>query len=460
MSGERQLHKAGSSGHGGTMQVQLTPTEIISGPANAHATTLRGRQLLFARIAWLLVALLTIGLYLTSVPIYFAYLVTMCPVSACSNGQLTPDTVRALDALGLSLGFYATYTVALDIVVAGIYSAVAVLLFWRKSDDRMALFAALALLTFGNATFTGSMQLLAEVYPGWWFPVQVVGFIGDVGMLTFLYLFPDGRFVPRWTRWLALLWIAYQVPAYFFPSSPADLSGTWLGQLLFLALIGSGIAAQVYRYWRISSPVQRQQTKWVVFGSAAGISLDLIIVAMALSGVLPWGFEPGSLTYFVVLTGAFLSLLLIPLSIAVAILRARLWEIDILINRTLVYGLLTTMLVLVYVGSIVLLQALFRILTGTDSQLAIVASTLTIVVLFQPLRQRIQTSIDRRFYRRKYDAAQVLAAFSVRLRDEVDLNILTDALLAVVAEAVQPTHVSVWLRTPEQKGTARYRSDR
>src|SRR5207249_9326928 len=111
------------------------------------------------------------------------------------------------DALGLSLGFYATYTVALDIIVAGVYSAVAMLLFWRKSDDRMALFAALALLTFGNATFTSSMQLLAEVYPGWWFPVQVVGFIGDVSMLTFLYLFPDGRFVPRWSRWLAVLWI-------------------------------------------------------------------------------------------------------------------------------------------------------------------------------------------------------------------------------------------------------------
>jgi len=185
----------------------------------------------------------------------------------------------------------------------------------------------------------------------------------------------------------------------------------------------------------------------------------LIIVAVAVSGILPWAVEPGSLTYFVVLTGAFFSLLLIPLSIGVAILRARLWDIDLLINRTLVYGLLTTILVAVYVGSIVLLQTLFRTITGTDSQLSIVASTLMIVVLFQPIRQRIQTSIDRRFYRRKYDATQVLAAFSARLRDEVDLNVLTDALLAVVAETVQPTQVALWLHAPEQKGEASYRRE-
>jgi hypothetical protein len=459
MTVDRQPRMDGSIGQGGAVQVQLTPTETTGGLATPPATTLRGRQLRLARIAWLALALLTIGLYLAGVPVYFASLLTPCPDAACTNGQLTPATLRALQALGLSVGFYAAYTVAVDVVVAAVYTAVALLLFWRKSDDRMALFAALTLLTFGNATFTSSMQLLAEVYPVCWFPVQVVGFIGDVSMLTFLYLFPDGRFVPRWSRWLAVLWIAYQVPAYFYPRSPANLSGTWLGQVVFLGLIGSGVAAQIYRYRRIASPAQRQQTKWVVFGSAVGIALDLIIVAVAVSGILPWAVEPGSLTYFVVLTGAFFSLLLIPLSIGVAILRARLWDIDLLINRTLVYGLLTTILVAVYVGSIVLLQTLFRTITGTDSQLSIVASTLMIVVLFQPIRQRIQTSIDRRFYRRKYDATQVLAAFSARLRDEVDLNVLTDALLAVVAETMQPTQVALWLHAPEQKGEASYRRE-
>jgi hypothetical protein len=420
----------------------------------ATPTRLRGRTLLLARTAWLAVALPTIGLLLAGVPVYFAYLLTPCPVAACTNGQLALDTLRALHTLGLSVGFYAAYTVALDVVVAAGYGAVAMFLFWRKSEDRMALFAALMLLTFGAATFTSSMQMLAEVYPVWRLPVGLVGFIGDVSMLTFLYVFPDGRFVPRWSRWLAVLWIAYQVPVYFFRDSPANLSGTWVGQAVFLGLIVSGVAAQVYRYRWIASPVQRQQTKWVVFGSALGIALDLIIVGVAVSGMLPWSLEPGSLTYFVVLTGAFLSLLLIPLSIGVAILRARLWEIDILINRTLVYGLLTAALTLTYIGCVVLLQTIVTAFTHLGhSEVVAVASTLAIAALFTPLRRRIQNLIDKRFYRRKYDVAKVLAAFGATVRDETDLERLTAELVRVVDETMQAEFVSLWLPDTEARST-------
>ena len=237
------------------------------------------------------------------------------------------------------------------------------------------------------------------------------------------------------------------MPVYFFPQSPANLSGTWLGQVVFLGLIGSGVAAQVYRYWRIASPVQRQQTKWVVFGSAVGIALDLIIVAVAVSGMLPWRVEPGALSYFVILTGAFLSLLLIPLSIGMAILRSRLWDIDVLIRRTLVYGALTTALALVYVGSVVLLQTLVGAVTNQGrAELVTVASTLAIAALFNPLRRRIQNVIDKCFYRRKYDAAKVLAVFAATMRDETDLEALTTELLRVVDSTLQPEYVSLWLR--------------
>ena len=143
-----------------------------------------------------------------------------------------------------------------------------------------------------------------------------------------------------------------------------------------------------------------------------------------------------------------LLVLFFPVSFAIATFRYRLWEIDLLINRALVYGTLTGSLLAVYLGSVVLLQSLFRSLAGQESNLAIVVATLAAAALFQPLRRHLQTFIDRRFYRRKYDAAQVLAAFSVTLRDEVDLARLSDDLLLVVQETLQPAHVSLWLRRP------------
>jgi hypothetical protein len=217
--------------------------------------------------------------------------------------------------------------------------------------------------------------------------------------------------------------LAVGVSNNFFPSSALN----FLDSPLFLVFIGSLVFAQVYRYARVSSPAQRQQTKWVVFGFSAALA-GFVGTILLYEGV-PAIRRSGPLGEIVAETVVYGFLLLIPLSIGVAILRSRLYDIDVLINRTLVYGPLTVLLVTVYVGCVVSMQYAFgTLLTGQESQLAIVASTLAVAAIINPLRRRIQTFVDRRFYRRKYDARKTLEAFSERLRGETDLEALNNEL--------------------------------
>ena len=185
--------------------------------------------------------------------------------------------------------------------------------------------------------------------------------------------------------------------------------------------------------------VERQQIKWFAYSAAIfAIGVVLIVIPLAID-TPPW-YEWAATAIFAAISPA------IAISIGIAILRYRLYEIDTLINRTLVYGVLTVMLVALYFGVIVLLQSLFIAFTGKQSTLAVVASTLLIAALFTPLRRRIQGFIDRRFYRRKYDARKTLEAFSAHLRNETELDALSDDLVGVVRETMQPAHVSLWLR--------------
>jgi hypothetical protein len=246
-----------------------------------------------------------------------------------------------------------------------------------------------------------------------------------------------------------------QVPSTFFPNTSFTLN-TYVAQVGYLLLLGEVaivVIVQLYRYRRVSSPIERQQTKWVVFGIATPATV--FVGATILYLIFPVLAEPSSLylvAYDVVST--FL-LLIIPLSFGFAMLRSRLWDIDVIINRTLVYGTLTALLALVYVGLIVALQFLLRGIISQDNGVAIVLSTLTIAALFQPLRRRLQAIIDRRFYRRKYDAKRIIDAFSATLRAETDLTRVSEQLVAVVQETMQPTHVSLWLRPPEHDGKHR-----
>ena len=405
------------------------PTKLSETNSSAADTRFHGRWLLLARVAWLFVALLSLGLLVAGIPGHFARLQTVCYLSmevCVENGLLTSAMVRGLQQLGLTVRFWAAYIVALNSVSLLVWCGVGTVIFARKSDNRMALFIALFLVTFGVGVVSSELlNTLARAHPTWWLPVQGIGFLGNACSMLFAYLFPNGRFVPRWTRWLAVGWIALSVPVYFFPDSPFNYQNLpeSIDLIIFVGFLGSFVAAQVYRYRWVSNPMQRQQTKWVVFGLAAAI-------IGFLGSILPVVFNPSLEqtipVLFVVNAGIQGFMLLIPLSFGIAILRHRLYDIDVIIRRTLIYGALTGALALIYFGSVVLLQSFFRALTGQTSQWVIVASTLAIAALFNPLRRRVQDFIDRRFYRRKYDAAKILAAFSATVRDETDLDRLTD----------------------------------
>jgi hypothetical protein len=208
-----------------------------------------------------------------------------------------------------------------------------------------------------------------------------------------------------------------------------------------LVTVLKGSLSLVIRYRR-SRGEKRQQIKWIAF-AASFVSL-LYLIAMVCAFIFPSGawFQAGSPFWLDFLGyAALISFTLVPIALGFAVLRYRLYDIDVVINRTLVYGTLTTMLALVYFGGVAGLQRLLAPVTGQDSQLAIVASTLTIAALFNPLRQRIQRVIDRSFYRSKYDAAITLEQFSSKLRDETDLNALSGDILAVVRETIQSEHV-------------------
>jgi hypothetical protein len=435
---------------------------VTPGPAAPH-TAARGGRLPVARAAWLAVALLAVGLFVAGAFSYWADLQEVCTLGGelCSDrGLLTPENVRELREIGLSNGFHAAFEVVITTILAAVWLGVGAVIFWRRSDDRMALLVSLMLVTFGTAGLnTAPSDALVGTYPALRLLVGGVQFLGQVCIVLFFCLFPSGLFVPRWIRWLALACLAMQAPLYFFPNSslnPLNHSEL-LFSAVFLAFLASFVAAQVYRYRRVSGPAERRQIKWVVFGTVAGI-------AGFVGSLLPYFFAPRLLThisylYFVLDAGLFVSLTLIPLGIGVAMLRSRLFDIDLLINRTLVYAALTATLAAIYLGGVVALQTLLRALTGEGSQLAVVASTLAIAALFNPLRRRVQAAVDRRFYRNKYDARKTLEAFSARLRSETDLDALGDELVAVARGTMQPAHASLWLR-PAPGGVARRAEER
>jgi hypothetical protein len=329
----------------------------------------------------------------------------------------------------------------------------------------MGLLSAVALATGQYASF--ALLGRREAWPG----AELLGLVSSwiwvpiIGLLIFLILlFPNGRLPSR--RWRPVAWLGGGVIAVgatteaLVPGpidgleplrNPLGIEGA-RGTLHFLSTVSQAAAAVLLLVALASLFVrllgaggeERQQVKWLAYAAT------VLAAAFFLSSVS--GAISASWVGFVLSMVGFLG---IPAAVGIAVLRYRLYDIDLVINRTLVYGPLTAALVAVYVASVVLLQSVFRALTGQESQLAVVASTLVIAALFQPLRRGVQAFIDRRFYRRRYDARRTLEAFGARLREEVDPGTLTDDVVGIVRETVQPTHASLWLKNPVPDGKPR-----
>jgi hypothetical protein len=408
-------------------------------PTHPNDPRLRGTRRMVARGAWVVLVAVNLLSFITGIPALFATIETVCP-QACT---FAPQQQAALANIGLSMDVYATLVVVLACLVLLISLAMGLLVFWRRSDDWMALIVAFFLV----AVPIGNISALTES-SGPPTDAMVIGLLLLLPSLPavatyygIFLIFPSGRFVPRWSWILLVAWVVFFIVVWNV--QPTFLGGNVaFGYLLFY---GSAIVFQIHRYRSVSSVIQRQQTKLVVVG----------FIASLLANQLFW--QTGSLTPLratlygpLALVIYLLTLLLLPTTFFIAIQRYRLYDIDVLIRRTLIYGSVSLILALVYLGGIIGLQALLDGLAQARSgngfsPPVIVVTTLVIAALFQPLRSRIQRAVDRRFYRSKYDAQRAIEAFGASLREQIDLPSLTRQLIMVVQETMQPEAISLWL---------------
>ena len=330
---------------------------------------------------------------------------------------------------------------AFDYALSVFNVGLGVFLVWQRPRDKTARLLGLALVGTGLVFNIASHSFLITA---WFFVNGLHVTIHGVSGATYahaLMVFPNGKLSPRWSLWMLV--------ASYGLASTAQLSVLFFGLLVPIL----GITFQVYRYFAILTPAERQQTKLIVWAIALAFGAALLfLLVTVVEGASKWsGLQEA---YYALEDLVFLNFpfvfAIVSVALVVSILRYRLWDIDILINRTLVYGSLTGTLAVGYIASVLLLQTVFRTVTDQGGSVAIVVSTLAIAAAFQPLRRWLQGVIDQRFYRRKYDASRALAAFSATARDEVDIERLSEALVRAVKETVQPAHASLWLREKEE----------
>jgi len=431
----------------GASSPRLTPS--VTG-ANSGEGSLRGRWLRLVQVLWSLLVICDLFVLMVSLPAFYQVLHTVCtgPIATCFiTDQLLPQELSALQHAGLSLHTYALAVFYLDLVASLAFLFVGAVIIWHRANTWMGPFVSFLLINFGSlglsishanslqAAPTNSLDALAS---GIGMPLSILAYLC---FAFFFFTFPNGRFVPRWSWVLVSLWIVnfvfWTVPA----NSPFNINN-WppLLQSLWLSIVfGGSLATQVYRYRRVASPVQRQQIKWLIYGFAPVLLLPICFALLQmLFPSLFWQAVTEPLYRFYYLP--------VPLCIGIAILRYRLWDIDLIINRTLVYGTLTASVIglytLVVVGLGTLIQAQGNVL------LSLLATGL-IAVLFQPLRLRLQRGVNRLLYGERDDPYAVLARLGSRLEATLVPEKVLPTIVDTVAQALKLPYVAIAL-LPEQ----------
>ncbi|MBN2148049.1 MAG: hypothetical protein JW726_11700 [Anaerolineales bacterium] len=439
---------------------------VLSVPNERNS--LRGIPLYLMRGSLALIILLTLGVVIFSIPINLGKL---------ANIPLEERNIL-LNTWNLDIQFYIWFMVILDLLTIFGFCIPAIIIFISKSDDWMTALVSLALITFG-AGITTTLENLQLVLPAWHLPVTIIRSVGISSTLLVFYLFPNGRFIPLWTRYLAWVWLVWLGAWVLLPANPVSLEAAhpivrylvylvlqtpesynriYIGLRLYSLLLvlfiwfGSGVVAQNIRYKHHSTQAEQRQTKWTVLGFTVAFSgallfylLPTLIPALRLPGI-------GNLL-FDLIGGAIYryALISVPLSFAISVSIFRLWDVDYLINRTLVYGMLTTFLGISFILYIILFQYIFGSLTQFESSAIIVISTLALMFILRPFYQRVQKFVDRRFYRERIDFRQAFTGFSKQVRTIIDLPELLHVLVERTTQYLHATYGAVFLF--QQNGT-------
>ncbi|NUM47756.1 MAG: hypothetical protein HUU38_23875 [Anaerolineales bacterium] len=406
-----------------------------------------------ALASWVLIALAYLTFFVLDLRLDYTQTLVPCSGAECNYIAVSQAEFDALENMGLSPRFYALMLNGGTVLGVTACWLLALAILWRQGNTRIGWIVSIVLAII-PINMIADADNVAAFYPDLQLPVTILSSVGTIILFGFLYLFPNGRFYPRWA-FIPLILSVIVLEVFDLLFSGDLLSPAWVDAILapmVMVIVFFPGVLQLFRYRRHSTPTERQQTKWLLLGILLLIA-GFPVWFTFFGGVVE--FTPGQPRLFASLGGWLTNMLFVvalPVTMAIAISRYRLWEIDLVVRRTLQYGLLTGLLALIYFSGVITLQAGFRTLTGqTNSPIITVLSTLAIAALFNPLRRRVQDFIDRRFYRKKYNAELALANFAAIARDEVELDKLTTALLGVVQETMQPESVSLWIKDFDTK---------